>query len=194
MSGRGGQHQQEGDGQGRLAGLQRAVFQHLLQVDEQQEPAADDGDVEGEGDKVDGGNSRDANSSSGSKGSRRRASTATKATIMTTPPAAAPTTSGEAPRTGPSIRAKVCPPSPPATSSAPEASTPVASGSRVSGTCWAAATTAAASGRLSRNTQRHDTASMSQPPRKGPAATPTPDHPDQARWRGRDRPGGSSPR
>src|ERR1700677_4544586 len=50
-----------------------------------------------------------------------------------------------------------------------------------SGTCLAAiASTATASGRLMKNTSRHDTALISQPPRKGPAAVAIPPSPDHA--------------
>jgi len=55
------------------------------------------------------------------------------------------------------------------------------SGSRDSGTCrQATASTSAATGTLITKISRHDTAWISQPPRNGPIAVPTPLNPDQA--------------
>ena len=54
-------------------------------------------------------------------------------------------------------------------------------GDFVSGTCRVAmASTATASGRLMKNTSRHDTAPISHPPRNGPIAVATPPSPDHA--------------
>ena len=54
-------------------------------------------------------------------------------------------------------------------------------GALVSGTCRAAMnTTNTASGRLMKNTRRHDTALISHPPRNGPIAVATPPSPDHA--------------
>ena len=58
---------------------------------------------------------------------------------------------------------------------------PAADGSELSGTFRrATTTTSAASGRLIRNTRRHDHTSISQPPRNGPIAAAIPPRPDQA--------------
>jgi hypothetical protein len=54
-------------------------------------------------------------------------------------------------------------------------------GALVSGTCRAEmASTAAASGRLMKNTSRQDTAPISHPPRNGPIAVARPPRPDHA--------------
>ena len=74
------------------------------------------------------------------------------------------------------------PTSAPVIATAPGTSSgPGSSGARDSGTCRTAmATTAAATGRLMKNTRRHDTALISQPPTKGPIAVARPPSPDQA--------------
>ncbi|CAM5711546.1 hypothetical protein SMICM304S_03398 [Streptomyces microflavus] len=115
-------------------------------------------------------------------GSARRCSTSTNATPRSTPPTAAPITSGEAPRPGASISAYVTPASASAPSTAPSTSNrPCAAGSRDSGT-WrrATGTQIAASGRFSRNTHRQPGPSTSHPPTNGPTAAPTPPNPDQS--------------
>ncbi len=102
-------------------------------------------------------NNRDEKISSGSMGARERRSTTTNSTMPMTPTSSDPQTTGDAnPLTGHAIRPKVTPARPVAASAAPGTSRwCAASGSDDSGT-WrrASITTAAASGRLSRNTHR----------------------------------------
>src|SRR5437868_10106593 len=92
----------------------------------------------------------------------------------------ATTDAADQPCAGTSMRAKTPPDSPAVTNAAPYRSKPAACGSRLSGTYLSVVHTAAtASGRLMKNTQRHDAASTSQPPTNGPIAPETPDSPAQ---------------
>ncbi len=104
-----------------------------------------------------------------------------KAMALTT--AIEPATTSVDVATDRSSRAKVSPARASAPSRPPAQSTwaPPAAGSRLSGTCrWATITTTTASGRLIKNTQRHEATSTSQPPSSGPIAVATPPRPDQA--------------
>ena len=132
-------------------------------------------------------NWREANTSSGSIGAvrapgrpRRRSSSTNQ--IPASTPRAPLTAARVTPWADASISASVIPVRASAASAAPAMSNrPCAAGLRVSGTCRAVtATTAAASGRLSRKIQRQPTEPTSHPPSSGPTAAATPPRPDQA--------------
>ena len=119
----------------------------------------------------------------GSIGWLLRDSVTTNAPMATTPATSESTTLGAPqPRSPAPMSPQLSAPSDSATSAAPVTSIwRLACGSNDSGTCRAAmATTATDSGRLMRKIQRHDAASTSQPPTKGPMAAATPDRPDHA--------------
>ena len=119
----------------------------------------------------------------GSIGCRLRRSFTTNATKLTTPTTSDPhTLTAPQPSSPAAMSPQLTPPSASAISAAPTPSMRgSASGSSVSGTCRAATTTTnTASGRLMRKIHRHEAASTSQPPRKGPMADATPLSPDHA--------------
>src|SRR5260370_24515716 len=115
---------------------------------------------------------RDSNSASGSIGELPLASISTKATRQPKPTIKLPKTSGlRQPKLTDSMNPTINPPTPAVATSAPSQSMRPAVALRLSGIRQTEiAITAAARGRLMKNTHRQEACSTSQPPRTGPMA------------------------
>src|ERR1700687_6040401 len=123
---------------------------------------------------------RDLNSATGNIGELALASINTKATIQPTPTIKLPKTSGlRQPKLTDSMNPTIKPPSPTVAISAPNQSMRPVVALRLSGIRQTEiAITAAARGRLIKNTHRQEACSTSQPPRTGPMAVVIAVNPD----------------